>query len=155
MNILKQVSLGNYHFEMALLLQQTIFLSSVLLNAETWINLTKTNISDLETLDETLLRRLLDAPSKTPIPSLYLELGIYPIEFIIKEKRLMFLHQILNCGENRLINQFFWAQEQNPVKNDWSLQIREDLKSLDLNYLSLKNIQLMKKEQFRALVKVK
>ena len=140
---------------MALLLRQTIFLSSVLLNAETWINLTKTNISDLETLDETLLRRLLDAPSKTPIPSLYLELGIYPIEFIIKEKRLMFLHQILNCGENRLINQFFWAQEQNPVKNDWSLQIREDLKSLDLNYLSLKNIQLMKKEQFRALVKVK
>ena len=67
----------------------------------------------------------------------------------------MFLHHILSCGEKRLINQFFWSQEQNPVKNDWSLQIREDLKSFDLEYLALKNIKLMNKEQFRALVKVK
>ena len=93
-----------------------------------------------ETLDEILLRRLLDAPSKTPIPSLYLELGVYPIKFIIKEKRLMFLQQILSYDKSRLINKFFWAQEQNPAKNDWSLQIREDLKSLDLEYLSLQNI---------------
>ena len=71
------------------------------------------------------------------------------------EKRLMFLHQILSCGENRLINQFLWAQEKKPVKNDWILQAKEDLKSFELDYLTLKNIQHMKKEQFKALVKMK
>ena len=47
MNILKEVSLGNLYYEMAILLRQSIFLSSVLLNSETWINLTKNDINDL------------------------------------------------------------------------------------------------------------
>ena len=41
MNILKEVSLGNFYYEMAILLRQAMFLSSVLLNSETWMNLTK------------------------------------------------------------------------------------------------------------------
>ena len=118
MNFLKQISLGNFFFEIALLLRQTMFLSSVLLNAETWVNLSKTNITDLESLDEMLLRKFLDAPAKSPIPGLYLELGVYPIRFHIIEKRLMFLHHILKCEDNRLISKVFWAQEKNPVKND-------------------------------------
>lgn len=73
-------------FEMGLFLRQSIFLSSVLLNSETWVNLTKTDIEDLEALDESLLRWILDCPSKTPIPGLYLELDVYPIKYQLKEK---------------------------------------------------------------------
>ena len=79
MNILKNVSLGQYYFEIALLLRESTFLSSILLNSETWVNVTKTNIEELEQIDETLLRRILNAPAKTPLPALYLELGISPI----------------------------------------------------------------------------
>ena len=148
MNILKEVSLGNFYYEMAILMRQSIFLSSVLLNSETWINLTKNDINDLERLDETLLRRYLDAPSKSPIPGLYLELGVYPVRYHIMEKRLMFLHQILSCEEERLISKVFWAQENNPVKNDWILQVKDDLKLFKLDYLSLNNIKSMKKQTF-------
>ena len=142
-------------YEIALLLRETVFLSSILLNAETWINLTKDDVNVLEKLDETLLRRLLDAPSKSPIPALYLELGVYPIKYHIIEKRLMFLHHILSCDESRLISQVFWAQEKSPVKNDWVLQVKDDLKVFELEYLTLNNIKIMKKEQFRALIKLK
>ena len=67
----------------------------------------------------------------------------------------MFLHHILNCDGERLVNQVFWAQEQSPAKNDWVLQVKEDLKQLGLEYLTLNNIKFMKKEHFRALVKIK
>lgn len=45
----------------------------------------------------------------------------------------------------------FWAQEKSPVKNDWVLQVKEDLKSLDLDYLTLENIKFLKKESFKEL----
>ena len=126
MNILKNVSLGQYYFEIALLLRESTFLSSILLNSETWVNVTKNNIEELEQIDETLIRRILNAPAKTPLPALYLELGISPLRYNIITRRLMFLHHILNCDENRLISQVFWAQVESPAKNDWVLQIKED-----------------------------
>ena len=129
MNILKEVSLGQYFFEVSLLLRESIFLSAILLNSETWVNLTKTDTEELEMLDETLLRRLLEAPAKTPIPGLYLELGIYPLRFSIINRRLMFLHHILNCDEKRLVSQVFWAQEESPSNNDWVLQVKKDMKN--------------------------
>ena len=67
----------------------------------------------------------------------------------------MFLHDILNFGEKRLVNQVFWEQVNNPVKNDWICQVQKDLKTFELDYLSLNNIKHLKKEQFRALVKMK
>ena len=96
-----------------------------------WVNLTKTDIKDLEKLDETLLKNLIDAPSMTPIPGLYLDLGVYPIGYHIIVKRLMFLQHILKCDDERLISQVFWAQERGPDKNDWCCKSRKTLKHLD------------------------
>ena len=118
MNILSNVSLGQYYFEIAVLLRETMFLSSILLSSESWVNVTKSDIKELESIDETLLRRILDAPAKTPLPALYMELGCLRIKHIIIKKRLMFLHNILNCEETRLVKKVFWAQVKSPVKND-------------------------------------
>ena len=67
----------------------------------------------------------------------------------------MFLHHILKSDENRLISKVFWAQEGKPIKNDWVTTVKENLKELGLDYLSLKQIKSMKKSTFRALVKKK
>ena len=106
---------------------------------------------ELEIIDEILLRRILDAPAKTSLPSLYQELGCYPLKYDIIGKRLSFLHHILSCDEDRLIHQVFWAQGKSPVKNDWVLQVKDDLKSLDLDYLTWENIKNLKKEDFKEI----
>ena len=95
MNILKEVSLGRYHFIIGLLLRKTIFISKILLNAETWFNITQTEINMLETMDKILLKKIIGTPISTPTTAIYLETGSIPIRFIIKAKRLMFLHYIL------------------------------------------------------------
>ena len=104
LNILREVSLGEFYFEIALLLRQTIFLSTVLLNSEAWINLTAKNIEDLEKIDQILMKRIFEAPTTTPIKALYLESGSYPLRFHIKTRRVMFLHYLLNRGSNEIIN---------------------------------------------------
>ena len=51
-NILNDLSLGTFYFEAALLLREANFMNSILLNSETWVNLNKTDIEELENVDK-------------------------------------------------------------------------------------------------------
>ena len=104
-NIMKELSLGQFHFEMGVLLRESLFLSSMLLNSETWVDITKEDMEVLESVDRILLRRLLDVPTSTPKPALYLELGCIPIRYIIKSRRLLFLQYILKRNKNETMNE--------------------------------------------------
>ena len=44
----------------------------------------------------------------------------------------MFLHYILNQKQDSLIFNFFKAQLENPVKGDWSEQVKSDNSEIDL-----------------------
>ena len=152
MEMLQELSFGPSYFEVANLLRHSLFLSSVLLNSEAWYCLSLADIEHLEAVDQVLLRRILEAPSSTPKVSLYLEMGCLPIRFIIKTRRLMFLHYILNQNENSLILKFFEAQKQNPVKGDWSEQIKSDIKEINLQ-LTFDEIKILSQESFRLKVR--
>ena len=52
--ILDTVFYGKYHFEVAMILRSSLFLSAVLLNSEAWANFTHQNIRTLEKTDEIL-----------------------------------------------------------------------------------------------------
>ena len=127
-------------------------LSVVLFNAETWHRLTKENINKLESIDLMLLRKLFKTPISTPKPSLYLETGCIPIRYLIKGKRIMYLHHILTREENALIKRVFRAQEDQPGKGDWCQVVREDLDSLGLADISFDEISKKSKESLRTLV---
>ena len=96
MIILKEVCLGQYHFMVAMLLREALLFSSLLLSAETWFNVTKREIDQLQLVDKSLMKQILSAPAKSSICSLYLETGTYSIEYVLIMKRIMFLHYILN-----------------------------------------------------------
>ena len=150
--ILHDISFGPSYFEIANLLRHSLFLSSVLLNSEVWYGLSHTDIEQLEQVDQALLRMILEAPSSTPKVSLYLEMGCVPIRFIIKNRRIMFLHYILHQNESSLLFKFFNAQLDNPVKGDWSEQVLLDLKEINLQ-LTLEEIKNLSKETFRVKLK--
>ena len=155
LNILREISLGEYYFEIALLLRQSMFMSTTLLNSETWLGLSKENIDELEKIDQILLKRVFEAPATTSIKSLYLESGCYPIRFHIKARCIMFLYYLLNRNEDELISKIFWAQKDNPTKNDWYSTVMKDLAEFGLDFLELTEIKSMKKDTFKKTVKEK
>ena len=152
MNILEDVSFGTFTIEVALILRQSLFLSSLLNNSESWYNVRKTEIDIMESADEKLLRKILEAPIKTPKCMLYLETGTLPIRFILISRRMMFLHYILNEGEKSILRRFFFAQLKQPSKGDWVHSIRDDLRNLDI-CLDFEQIKQCPKYEFKALVK--
>ena len=110
-------------------------------------------MNDLEKVDEFLLRKILGAPSKTPIEYLYLETATIPIEFILKSRRVNYLYSILTRNESELINRVYKAQKRRPIKDDWYVTVQQDLKDLSID-LTEEQIKSMSKQKYYDLKKV-
>ena len=77
-----EISLGTKIYEIAKTLHQSIFINGTLVNVETWPNCTEVRLKTFERIEQTIMRNLLNAHSKTPIEALYLELGMIPLRFL-------------------------------------------------------------------------
>ena len=154
MNLLEIISFGSHYIEIALLLRESMFINGILFNAEVWYGFTSTEIGEFEKLDRLLLRRILGAPVSTPQEALYLELGIMPIDMVIKVRRVMYLHSLLRRNEDEMLSKFFMMQYNNPVKGDWTETVRADLKELNITE-NFMDIRSKTKEAFKKHVKQK
>ena len=76
MNILEATFFGKFYFEVALVLRESLFLSSLLLNSEAWVNYNENDIRILEQCDEMLLARIPDCDARSSNPLKYLELEL-------------------------------------------------------------------------------
>ena len=101
---------GQYYFKSAVIMRESLLVNGILFNSEVWYNLNENEIRELEEVDETLLRRILNAHSKTSIEALYLELGCIPLRYIIMSRRLNFLYYLMNLNKNELLFNFVEAQ---------------------------------------------
>ena len=158
-NILEKTSVGKHFFKIALLLRDSIFLSSILTNCEVCYGLTKADIEKLENLDKTLLRRIFAVPNSTPITALYLESGTMRIRTIIKARRLKFLHYLVKLPKRNMLSNFFHAQWEHSTKLDLTEQVKRAQKNVQkfptADELSMKMLGfLYVLEQFRMMIQL-
>jgi hypothetical protein len=163
-DMLDEFFVGCYIFEVAIILRNSLFINGILTNMEACYGLSENEIIQLEKCDEQLLRTVLECPASTPREMLYLELGVTPIRYIVMARRVMFYHYILNEDPKSLINRFYHSQWKNPVRGDWCITLKENLKTLKIvsNEEVIKNLPEQSfrklvngKEAFQYLVKLK
>ena len=154
MQILQSTYYGKYYFEVALVLRESLLLSSLLLNSEAWVNLTEQNIRKLEQTDEILLSKILDCEANTNNIFKYLGLGVAPLRFEVMKRKVLFLQYILQQKKDSMIYKVFEATLKNPLKNDFVQTCEKYLKSLKIN-LSLTEIEKLTKWRFKKIVKEK
>ena len=121
----------------------------MLCNSESWYNVSKAELELLETVDTQFLRGVLKAPKSTPKEMLFLELGCVPFRNIIKKRRILFLHYILNEDPKSMMNRFLMTQIQNKKPKDWITKVLEDLEEINLK---LEDIKVMKKSALKILL---
>ena len=154
LNLLRTICLGEHYIEISLLLRESLFINSVLTNAEIWYSVTKDEIKELEDLDRTLLRKILNVPFSTPSEAYFLELGILPIGVIIKARRINYLQYILKREENEMLYTFFMTQWYNEIDGDWTKEIKLNLEEFGIP-CDFAYIKSMSKFSFKSLVKRK
>ena len=154
MNILQSTYFGKHFFEVAMVLRESLLLSSLLLNSEAWVNYTDKDVRILEKCDEILLTRVLDCDSNSSNAMKYLDLGVVPVRFEIMRRKLGFLQYILQQKKESMIYQILKVTSESSVKNDFVYTCKKYLKTLDIN-LSFEEIESMSKFTFKKLVKGK
>ena len=152
LNRLQSLKVKQYYFECGLIFLKIILRSTILYASETYHNLKEKEIRALERIEETFLRKLLKTSRGCPISQIYLETGHTPARFEIFRKRLLFLKDILNENSESMIFKFIMIQYKNPTRGDWVSSCFKDLQYLNIN-LSIEEIQLMKKPEFRKMLK--
>ena len=67
------------------------------------------------------------------IEALYLELGCTPLGFIIKGRRVNYLHHLVKIDKSKMLSKIFTAQLKNPgKKHEWTEQVKVDLDELGI-----------------------
>jgi hypothetical protein len=152
LTMLEGIPFGNFYFEVAVILRNSLLVSSLLCNSEAWYNVTKAELELLESVDVMLLRSILRAPKSTPKEMLYLELGCVPFREIVRKRRLSFLYYILHEKPDSMVYKFFEAQLRNRTAKDWVSAVLNDLEVLNVN-VNFEEIKLMKKSTFSNMIK--
>ena len=95
---------------------------------------TSANIASMETLDQQLLRSILNAHKNTTKEFLYLETGAVPIRWILPQRRINYLKHILTRNDDELIKKVFLAQKDKPMQGDFVKVVEEDLRKFGMTY---------------------
>ena len=103
-NLLEVISFGQHHFEIAVLLRNTMLINGTLTNAEVWYNFTHHEIQEFKKLEHSFFAKLLGVPRTTPSEAYYLELGALPISAILKGRRVNYLHSILSRNQKSILH---------------------------------------------------
>ena len=105
-------------------------------------------MDQLETINRSILRNFLQVSKTTPFSALYIELGLIPIQYELKKKKLMMWHRINREESNTLIKNVKYTQVMEDLP--WMKQILEIAVELDINLTEAKKVT---KEKWKEKVK--
>ena len=128
-----EISLGFQIYSIAKLLLQAIFLNGTMVNMETWPNFNDKRVSMFERAEQSILRKILNAHSKTPIECLYLELGIIPFRFHLMKRRLTYYQVLMRRNDDEITKAIVMHQKQTRLKGDFYMQVINDLGVLQIS----------------------
>ena len=151
LSILDGIPFGDFYFEIAVILRESLLVSSMLSNSEAWYNVSNAELELLESIDVQFLRSILRSPKSTPKEMLFLELGCVPLRDIIRKRRISFLHHILNEDKDSMIFKFLETQMNSRRPKDWITQVLKDIDYLELN-LNLDDVKEMKKSKLKTIL---
>ena len=149
---LNSLNLKQYYFECSIIMLNMMIRSSILYASDMYYHLKETELRQLERIEESYLRQVLNTTKGCPINQLYLSVGHYPARFEIQKMRLLYLKYILHENKESLLYKFFTLQLEMPSKGDWASKCLNDLQELRIKD-TLDEIRLMSKTQFSKLLK--
>ena len=138
-----------------MLLFNSIVVSRILVNCQTWTRLRKKDCESITICVQAGLKRILMTATSTPNCGVYLELGILPIEYVIKKRKMMFLHKILQNDKNNILYKIYEGQKhahQHQKEKNWYSEIQDIKEEFQLRHTD-EQIKELKKEEWKKKIK--
>ena len=114
------------------------------------IPMNKQHWDKLERIDRKVLRNFLNLPSSTPKVSLYNELGVIPIKFMLWRRKMGMWWRLNRKESNQLMKEC--VKDQINLNLPWILELNSIASQLEIDLVCAKELS---KEQWKTLVKGK
>ena len=150
--LLSDMPFGHRRVQVGLMLRDAMFANGILCNSEAWHSITNKHIEELEVMDRSLLKYILNAHSKVQNEFLYLETGALRIKEIIMSRRCLYLQTILKRDNEELTKKIYNAQKANPIKGDWILMVKKDFEEIGLIF---NEEEIIKESKFQFKERIK
>ena len=152
MALMSETEVGEHYISVMLLLYRSLFLSTMLFNSQTWSKLRKKDIDALKLIQLKFLKRILGVPSSACNASIFLELGVLPIDFEIEKRQLMYLHRILALDKDDPVYLMFLNMRElsDAGEKNWWTGVEQLLMKYQLDIELVKSLS---KETFSARVR--
>ena len=116
-----------------LLLMEMVVKPTLLFNTETWINITKQEMDEVNKGHYLVLRKVLEQKDNIPYYGLLLETGLWPYSYVIIYKRIMMFHNLIHSKESRIARKIVINQMNGQGKGfTWYQGVDEWLDKLEL-----------------------
>ena len=135
---------GHLATQIRLYLVRNLGIPSVYHAAETWTNLTKVDVKDIEKIHKQMLTKMLGLEISTPYIGILSELGEWPIRQIIDYKRLMLLHNLMSSERCRIAKQVLINQRDSGLPKNWYFEVEEAARQYDI-FIELEQIEKVEK----------
>ena len=132
-HILDGTFFGSHYFEAMKLMRESMLLSMLTHNLEVSFNLKPKDYKILSDVDMQLLRSCLMTGAKSSHCLLLLELGLVSVPFVVRKKRIMYLHHLLTMDPDSLVSQVFHKQVSTTKRGDWVDTVTKDLALFKIN----------------------
>ena len=99
-----------------------------------------------------LIHQVMLTTTKVSRSLIFLELGFLTIEFILKQKRLNYLHNLLQMDDSTIAKQVIYLQSKSPLVGDWIKTVLEDMVELEIDQ-SFEEISSLSKVKWEKVVK--
>ena len=81
----------------------------------------------MERPKQCLFHKALNAHSKTPLESFYLELGIMLLRFHLMKRRILYFHDIKKRADTGLTTMVFLSRKDTRIKGDFYVHVENDM----------------------------
>ena len=151
---LRERPYGKHEFKAYKIMREGLLIGGMLTNIESWINITKVNIEKLEQPDTSLLKKVLSSEGNPCKSFMMLELGVIPVRYVVMQKRMQFLHYLLQESTESMLRKVFDALKDDSRKGDFVNLSNQDRKELNINYTDIE-IENSSKSQWKKIIKSK
>ena len=125
-------NLGTMAVQTRIKLMNTVIMPSILYNVEVIPQLSKKETSKLESIQHSILTKLMGVPRSTPYAGLLLETGTWTMQARVAYKKLMLYHNIKNSEDDRIIKQVLQVQEEEVRESTWYADVARAVRKYDI-----------------------
>ena len=133
---------------------ETIAISILLSNTETWGIIKKKEMEELESIQKEAIMKILRQKVTTSYDGILCELGMWRVKHRINEKRLIYIHNVLTSDDDRQVKKVMKRFIEYRMKNTWSEVVEELEKEYDVR-ITEKEIKNYSKTEWKKEIRHK